>query len=695
MGDYISLKTFCLSNKSKIISGTIKKQVMKKINDIKIGRRLNLILSLVMFVIITSIGMYIIREQKNKIIADTDLRMNEQVQDLCRIIEIQTEKSQTDVIHTLNIAKKIYNDYKEKYDLQQKSRYRKKASYLNVITSDNSYVDEVSQLTGGTVISIFAKTVDGYKRVSTSLKNESGQRITGTIIPGNSDVAQTLNNNQKYTGRTIIINDWYITSYLPLEHNNEIVGAIGVGIKEKDLKGLRKIFAGKKYFETGYPFIVDSDGNFIIHPTKEGQNEANAEFFKQLIHSLQKSGKTRYTWEGREKFQYFQYAPSIDSYVSASIYVDELMDIIHKVRNAILIAVVLGIGIFALVINVIVKSITSALQQGVEFAESISNGNLNNVLNIDQKDEVGQLANTLNNMVTKLKEIVGGILTGANNVSTASQQMSSTSEQISEGANEQASSVEEVSSTMEQIAANIEQNTMNAQQTEKVSTNLQEGIEKVNDKSRKSVDATRIITEKIKIINDIAFQTNLLALNAAVEAARAGEYGKGFAVVAAEVRKLAERSKIAADEIVELAANTLTLVEGAGNQLSEMLPEVNKTVKLVQEITAASIEQNNGANQINNAIQQLTSVTQQNASASEEMASSSEELAAQAEQLQDLVEFFHVDEVKTKKAKKVKKTNPAKGKKKSKQKKNNKETKKGINIKLADKDNDDHEFEAY
>jgi methyl-accepting chemotaxis protein len=195
---------------------------------------------------------------------------------------------------------------------------------------------------------------------------------------------------------------------------------------------------------------------------------------------------------------------------------------------------------------------------------------------------------------------------------------------------------------MEEMASNIQQTTENSEQTQGIVTNAVKGIQEGNKSSEIAVESMKNIAEKIKIINDIAFQTNILALNAAVEAARAGEHGKGFAVVAAEVRKLAERSKIAADEIDELSQSGVSISEKAGKQLAEIVPEIEKTANLIGEITAASNEQNSGAEQVNNAIQQLNQVTQQNAASSEEMATSSEELSSQAEQLKDIIGFFNV-----------------------------------------------------
>jgi len=262
---------------------------------------------------------------------------------------------------------------------------------------------------------------------------------------------------------------------------------------------------------------------------------------------------------------------------------------------------------------------------------------------IKPRSDKDELLISLAEMVKAISDIVTQVQGSSDNIADASQQMSSNSQQVSEGASEQASAAEEVSSSMEQMASNIQQNTDNAQQTEKIAAKAAEDILVGSQNVNVTVVSMKKIAEKVSIIGDIAFQTNILALNAAVEAARAGEHGKGFAVVAAEVRKLAERSHIAAGEINELTKTSVDIADKAGRLLESIVPDIQKTAKLVQEITAASIEQNSGANQINNAVNQLNKVTQQNAASAEEMATSSEELSSQADSLKDLIGFFKVN----------------------------------------------------
>lgn len=305
-----------------------------------------------------------------------------------------------------------------------------------------------------------------------------------------------------------------------------------------------------------------------------------------------------------------------------------------------IVGVVLALGLGILM----TRSITKPLFAGVEFAAELSEGNLGARLEVRQKDEIGQLAEAMRQMQSKLVAVVNDVKTASANVASGSGQMSSTAQSLSEGASEQAASTEEVSSSMEEMSSNIRQNSDNANQTEKIAQQTAVNAEKGGKAVHETVDAMKEIAERIAIIEEIARNTNLLALNAAIEAARAGEHGKGFAVVASEVRKLAERSQKAAGEISELSSKSVAVAEEAGKMITGIVPEIQKTAELVQEINASSSEQNSGADQINTALVQLDQVVQRNASSSEEMASMAEELSGQAEQLQQTVSFFKIDE---------------------------------------------------
>lgn len=279
-----------------------------------------------------------------------------------------------------------------------------------------------------------------------------------------------------------------------------------------------------------------------------------------------------------------------------------------------------------------------ALNLITQVAQEMANGNL--MVTIKERSSNDELMRALSKMVNRLSEVVQDVISSADNVANGSIQMSKSADLLSQGATEQAASIEEISSSMEQMSANIRQNSENAQQTDKIAMKCSEDAISCGKAVAETVAAMKDIVGKITIIEEISRQTNLLALNAAIEAARAGDHGKGFAVVASEVRKLAERSQSAAAEITTVSTNSVNIAEKAGDMLKKIVPDIQKTAELVQEISAACLEQDRGTQQINKAIQQLDQVIQQNAGAAEQSSSTASELSAQAEQLLNIMEFF-------------------------------------------------------
>lgn len=375
--------------------------------------------------------------------------------------------------------------------------------------------------------------------------------------------------------------------------------------------------------------------------------------------------------------------PALVKFEEMRGYLDELQNIAEKKAvddtadaNKLTGSIIYFLGIFvavgvilaALLSLGITRSIVLPINDAVKLNDRLAEGDLTVDIDTERHDEIGQMLTSMQNMVSKLRTILLDVTEGADkvlqmardvnessdHVSAMSGQLSSSSEMLSQGTTEQAAAAEESSATMEEMSANIKQSADNALETEKIATESAQKAQESGKAVSETVEAMKEISRKISIIEEIARQTDLLALNAAIEAARAGEHGKGFAVVAAAVRKLAERSQKAAGEISTLSSTSIEVAERAGSLLRTLVPDIQKTAHLVQEISAASSEQKTGAEQVNNAIQQLDNVIQQNAQSSEELSASAEELsasamsmsnssknmAAESEKLMEIIGFF-------------------------------------------------------
>jgi methyl-accepting chemotaxis protein len=630
---------------------------MQFLNNMKIGRRINIVISSFVFLIVVSMSAYNFTMRRTQIYNTVDQNLNNDIADLTGYLQLELKKNQ----HITQLGLDVFNQYiqnqgrieirdNEKIAFSAVDQFNNVAKNVEVeawylagkrIQNNFEWVDHTKSFNIQTA-TIFQRIADGFLRVSTNVTTADGKRATGTYIPNSSPVAQAVLGGKTYTGRAFVVDDWYLTGYSPIVLNGRVEGMLYVGQREKDLANLEALFKTKKFLESGFPMLIAKNGDVIIHPFDKGKSYAELDFFNQMISSGEKFGKIDYEYEGEHKYLYYEYIDQIDSYVAGTVYQKDIYSQLSTLFILVVVVTALAIAAFITLNFFFSKTITSGLKKGVDFANQLAKGDLTTQIELNQKDEVGELAQSLNQMVLKLRETLSGILSSSESIASASLQMSSTSTEMSQGAAEQASTIEEVSSTMEELAAMIQNSADNAKETEQISTTSRTSVNQVVQAASEAIKSSQIISEKISVINEIAFQTNILALNAAVEAARAGDHGRGFAVVAAEVRRLADDSKMAAEEIMKLSAESRVASELAGKQMMSLLPEIEKTTDLVQEITMSTMQQSLGVSQVNDSVQQMNHVAQQNAAASEEMAAGAEELSAQAEHLNDLVSFFKI-----------------------------------------------------
>ncbi len=431
---------------------------------------------------------------------------------------------------------------------------------------------------------------------------------------------------------------------VPVKDDGKTIGYIGMSVLASAFT--KKYIDPVKVGENGYCFIIDPDGKILAHPNSDMifKDLSKYDFIKTMM--AMKSGFIEYDWQGDTKYMAFAEVPQTGWIVALAAEQNDLMSAAHALQLRLGIFGIIGILFSIAVLYFVSRNlVTRPLNDISQQAEAISQGNLDVQFTGEYKGELQSLKASFEAMVSQLQVIVSDVHLAAQQVSAGGEELSATAQELSIGVNNQSQAVDRVSSSMEEITASIGQNADNAKQTESLAAQAARDAQESGGAVTQAVAAMTEIADKITIIEDIARQTNLLALNAAIEAARAGEHGKGFAVVAAEVRKLAERSGTAAAEIGELSASSNQVANKAGKMLEKLVPDIRKTAELIQEISAATSEQNAGATEITTAIHDLDAVVQRNAATSQEAASTSEELAGQSVQLQQTIGFFNLGSI--------------------------------------------------
>lgn len=531
-------------------------------------------------------------------------------------------------------------------------------AYDGKTVSDDSVVDEISANSHEDV-TFFARTSKGLYRVSTTVKRLDGKRAVGTYIPATSPIYETLSSGKRYAGRAKVIGQWYTTAYEPIMQKGELIGAYFMGVPDTSLERIKAYLRSQKLLKTGYFFILDSQGQFVLHPTREKENAIDAKdldgktIFKDIIEK--KEGLITYRWlnaetkQAQDKIAVFRYFPQFDWYLSASLNSAEVLEPTFTLK-------------------IILLSVSLAMTVLMGIATMLFGR---------------RLGSTLSGIADQLVD-------SSDTVRSRSERLTDAASALSRGSESHASALQETAAAVEEIRATVTKNLSTTEATEnrsqlaaneaelaktslselvasmsRISTNTEktrDTVETGNHEIETIISLIAEIENKTKVIDEIVFQTKLLSFNASVEAARSGEHGKGFAVVAEEVGRLAQMSGTASKEIREslvknranvsdiisrtqkntseiIEVSTVSIREGLRTAetcrevLEAMTEKVSSTHAAISQITLASKEQAQGIEEITKAMQQIDEVSQKTASVAKESEGMATELSDASQQL--------------------------------------------------------------